>query len=89
MFKNSERNAANKDPCDPCDPCALKYRDKSACKKIFVQFGLFVFKNLVQASKFIIVKSTLRHNKVKCRKIERLLPALSKLVIEEQKSLKH
>lgn len=29
------------------------------------------------------------YNKVKCRKIERLLPALSKLVIEEQKSLKH
>lgn len=27
------------------------------------------------------------YNKVKCRKIERLLPVLSKLVVEEQKSL--
>ena len=45
-----ERPAANKDPCDPCDPCALKKqskirvriknRVKSACKKLFVSFGL-------------------------------------------------
>ena len=35
VFKNSERNAANKDPWDRCDPCA---------EKIFESFALFVFK---------------------------------------------
>ena len=28
------------------------------------------------------------YNKVKCRKIERMLPTLNKLVVEEQKSLR-